>query len=298
LRYILFCDFTNNFYNKHKKQFFKGKAAAVLLHYKCDYSNFNLYGCSNLFLIFNSNKKMFIRNIYIIMANTIQSLNVQLDSLLKPLFDNKLFVACLGVFLAVYAGWLAPALPNSVIGFFDTAVGKLIFIFLIAFVASRNVPNSFQVALIVSVGFLVTLSVLNNLKMKEAFVNLSVEHFDMMSQMNELLEHLPESGGQPADAAAKPADAAPKPEAAASEPQPMSCDDVLNKCYSEFTSQQQEQVCGGLFEEPTDKAVSLPQPADFQNKNCGGYIRQCMANPQNVSTKKYLSMKSKSCGAK
>jgi len=240
------------------------------------------------------------------MANTIQSLNVQLDSILKPLFDNKLFVACLGVFLAVYAGWLAPALPNSVIGFFDTAVGKLIFIFLIAFVASRNVPNSFQVALIVSVGFLVTLSVLNNIKMKEAFVNLSVEHFDMMSQMNELLEHLPESAqpvdsAKPADIMAKPADAAaPSNNAAAvpSEPQPMSCDDVLNKCYAEFTSQQQEQVCGGLFEEPTDKAVSLPQPADFQNKSCGGYIRQCMANPKNASTKTYLNMKSKSCVSK
>jgi hypothetical protein len=232
------------------------------------------------------------------MATTIQSVNAQLDSLLKPLFANKMFVACLGVFLAVYAGWLAPALPNSVIGFFDTAVGKLMFIFLIAFVASRNVPNSFQVALIVSVGFLVTLSVLNNLKMKEAFVNLSVEHFDMMSQMNDLLEHMPEGKAAEGKAAAEDATlppAAAKPEAA--EPQPMSCDDVLNKCYSEFTSQQQEQVCAGMFEEPTDKAVSLPEPANFQSKSCGGYIRQCMANPKNTTTKKYLNMKSKSCEA-
>jgi len=222
------------------------------------------------------------------MADTLQSLNVKMDSILKPLFENKIFVACLGAFLAVYAGWLAPALPNSVIGFFDTAVGKLLFIFLIAFVASRNVPNSFQVALIVSVGFLVTLSVLNNIKMKEAFVNLSVEHFDMMSQMNDLLEHLPEEAKAPEPPAAP---------AAPAEPQPMSCDDVLGRCYSEFSPEQQQQICGGLFEEPKDEAVALPNSANFQNKNCGGYIRQCMADPRNVNTKKYLGMKTKSCPA-
>ena len=64
------------------------------------------------------------------MADTINTVNKQLDAILKPLFENKIFVASLGLFLAIYAGWLAPALPNSVIGFFDTAVGKLLFIFL------------------------------------------------------------------------------------------------------------------------------------------------------------------------
>ena len=95
------------------------------------------------------------------MADTINTVNKQLDAILKPLFENKIFVASLGLFLAIYAGWLAPALPNSVIGFFDTAVGKLLFIFLIAFVASRNVPNSLQVALIVAVAYLVTLQIAN-----------------------------------------------------------------------------------------------------------------------------------------
>ncbi len=231
------------------------------------------------------------------MAFTVQSLNSNLDMVLKPLFENKTFVAALGLFLAVYPGWLAPALPNSVIGFFDTSIGKLVFIFLIAFVASRNVPNSFQVALLVSVGFLITLTVLNNLKMKEAFMNLSVEHFDMMSQMNDLLEHLPES--KPADGADKPtaavADTKMTLPAAVSEPQPMSCDDMMNKCYSEFTPQQQEQVCNGLFEEPKDTAVPLPLAVDFQSKSCGGYIKQCMADTANVSTKKYLNMKAQSC---
>ncbi len=52
------------------------------------------------------------------MADTINTVNQQLDAILKPLFENKIFVASLGLFLAIYAGWLAPALPNSVSNFF------------------------------------------------------------------------------------------------------------------------------------------------------------------------------------
>jgi hypothetical protein len=240
------------------------------------------------------------------MADTISSLNLQLDGFLKPLFENKIFLACLGLFLAVYAGWLAPALPDSVVNFFDTSIGKLIFIFLIAFVASRNVPNSFQVALIVSVIFLITLTVLNNLKMKEAFRNVSMEHFGLMEQMNELLEHAdkqkpdePPSPGANANAGAPGANAgAPGAGAGAGAdnvPKPLSCEDVLNKCYSKFDSEQQKQVCGGLFEEPAGAAVPLPVEADFAQNNCGGYIKQCMSEPSRVSTKKYLNMKSSSC---
>ena len=241
------------------------------------------------------------------MADTMNSLNKELDTILKPLFENKIFVGALGLFLALYAGWLAPALPNSVIGFFDTAVGKLLFIFLIAFVASRDVPNSLQVALIVSVIFLITLTVLNNLKMKEAFRNLGVEHFGLMSQMrdlmsnNNVMEHI--DTDKPDEKAAPNKGEAPKaPEAAqltqpaqAAEPKPMSCDDVLNKCYSEFTPEQQTQVCGGLFQEPKDTAMELPKENDFKQTNCGGYIKQCMAEPIHVSNKKFLNMKATGC---
>jgi hypothetical protein len=238
------------------------------------------------------------------MADTISSLNLQLDGFLKPLFENKMFLAGLGLFLAVYAGWLAPALPDSVVHFFDTSIGKLIFIFLIAFVASRNVPNSFQVALIVSVIFLITLTVLNNLKMKEAFRNVSMEHFGLMEQMNTLLEHAdkqkPDEAADEAanDAPAAPAGAVPSAPGAApgdNIPKPLSCEDALNKCYSKFDSEQQKQVCGGLFEEPVGAAVPLPVEADFAQNNCMGYIKQCMSEPSRVTNKKFLNMKSSSC---
>lgn len=115
-------------------------------------------------------------------------LNANLDNSLRPLFANKYFVGSVALFFALYAGWLAPKLPNSVIYFFDTIPGKLLFIFIIAFVASRNVENSFQVALVVSVMFLVTLTVLNKVKMQEAFQNLSMEHFNLMGTMQNLIQ--------------------------------------------------------------------------------------------------------------
>jgi hypothetical protein len=231
------------------------------------------------------------------MADTVNELNKQLDNVLRPLFENTIFVALLGLFLAVYAGWLAPALPNSVISFFDTSVGKLLFIFLIAFVASRNVPNSLQVALIVSVIFLITLTVLNNMKMKEAFRTMGTEHFELMSQMRELMnnnmmEHV--EGDKPAEAPKADVPVVPPP----TEPKPMDCNGVVNRCYSEFNPEQQQQVCNGLFEEPKDNAMELPVENNFNQSNCGGYIRQCMNEPANVSNKdnkRFLNMKSSSC---
>jgi hypothetical protein len=129
-------------------------------------------------------------------------LNANLDNSLRPLFANKIFLGSFALFFALYAGWLAPKLPNSVIYFFDTIPGKLLFIFIIAFVASRNVENSFQVALVVSVMFLVTLTVLNKVKMQEAFQNLSMEHFNLMGTMQNLMQGNQEEymeGGMPGD---------------------------------------------------------------------------------------------------
>jgi hypothetical protein len=115
-------------------------------------------------------------------------LNANLDDTIRPLFADKYFLGAVALFFALYAGWLAPKLPNSVIYFFDTIPGKLLFIFIIAFVASRRVENSFQVALVVSVMFLVTLTVLNKVKMQEAFQNLSMEHFNLMGTMENLMK--------------------------------------------------------------------------------------------------------------
>ena len=188
------------------------------------------------------------------MDASIANANQQFDKVLRPLFENRTFLACLGLFFALYAGFLAPALPNRVIMFFDTIPGKLLFIFLIAFVASRNVDNSLQVALIVSVIFLISLVVLNNLKMKEAFRTLGAEHFEMMDQVSKVLN---------------------KQNSANEE----GCKKALNWCAvkGEPTLRGQlwnEGVVGNL---PTEGA-ELPKDDKFYSKNCPGYFKTCMAN--------------------
>lgn len=115
---------------------------------------------------------------------SMNSVNKQLNRVLDPLFDNQYFTGVLFIVFAVYAGMLAPRLPNKVIYFFDTILGKLIFIFLIAFFASRSHGGGYKMALIISVMFLVTLTVLNQIKIKEQFENRFLENF-VQSQYTE-----------------------------------------------------------------------------------------------------------------
>ncbi len=88
----------------------------------------------------------------------------KLSKLSKMILDNKTVTIVISLLLAIYAGLAAPALPNSVILFFDTWYGKILFMFLIAFVASHNV----QIALMVAVVFFVILHLATQLE---------VEHF-------------------------------------------------------------------------------------------------------------------------
>jgi hypothetical protein len=71
----------------------------------------------------------------------------------------------LALLIAIYAGLAAPALPNSVIRFFDQWYGKLLFITIIALLASRNI----QIALMVSVVFFIILHTASELDIKERF---------------------------------------------------------------------------------------------------------------------------------
>jgi hypothetical protein len=84
---------------------------------------------------------------------------------LNKLMENNTLVIVVSIIVALYSALIAPALPNSVIRFFDTLLGKLIFIFLIAYVSSKNI----QVALLISIGFVLTL---------QLAYKLEAEHFE------------------------------------------------------------------------------------------------------------------------
>jgi hypothetical protein len=104
---------------------------------------------------------------------------------LRPLFDNKTFVASLALFFGLYAARLAPKLPNGVINFFDTILGKFLLIFTLAFVASRDLPNAMNIALLISFVFVIVLTTSNSNKLKEQFKHMGMEHFSMMNSFNE-----------------------------------------------------------------------------------------------------------------
>jgi len=82
---------------------------------------------------------------------------------LTKLFKNKNTKTILALVLALYASAVAPALPNNIILFFDSIVGKLLFIFLIAYVASRDV----QVAIMLAVAFIITLTIINRRRIEQ-----------------------------------------------------------------------------------------------------------------------------------
>lgn len=119
------------------------------------------------------------------MENSIDQLNSQLNTVLRPLFANKTFVATLALFFALYAGRLAPKLPNFFISFFDTTLGKFLFVFVLAFVASRDLPNTMNISLLIAFIFVLALTTFNSNKLKEQFRHLGSEHFSTMNSFNE-----------------------------------------------------------------------------------------------------------------
>jgi hypothetical protein len=84
----------------------------------------------------------------------------------NTMLDDKTTSVVVSLVLALYAGLAAPKLPDSVVKFFDTMLGKVIFIFLIGFVASRNV----QIALMIAVAYVVTLHIANK-RATEEYIN-------------------------------------------------------------------------------------------------------------------------------
>ena len=103
-----------------------------------------------------------------------------LDSV-NNLLNNETVVNVTTLLLGLYAALAAPALPNNVILFFDTLVGKLLLLFVIGYTASQNI----QVSLMVAVAFVVTLHVLNKRQTEEYINFLRRENFITLVQDTE-----------------------------------------------------------------------------------------------------------------
>ena len=225
----------------------------------------------------------------------VKEINEQMDKVLRPLFASKYFVAFLFAFVGLYSGFLAPKLPNSVIYFFDTTIGKLLFIFLIAFVASRNVPNSFTVALVVSIAFLLTLTALERTKVREAF-RMTMEHFE---------NHEDAKKKEDKDAKKKEHkeeveyfETEKKDEKKEKEEQKkMTCEQVSERCAKVNKGEMQSKLCNSsLILDSSIKPLDAPNLNDldtvFTENNCKGYLRKCMNdNKSYIKTVEMVNIK-------
>jgi len=94
-------------------------------------------------------------------------------------------LASLSLFFGLYALRLAPKLPNSMIRFFDTTLGQFLLIFIIGFVASRDLPNAMNISLLISLICVIAFTTFNSNKLQEEFKHMGSEHFAVMNTFNE-----------------------------------------------------------------------------------------------------------------
>jgi len=80
--------------------------------------------------------------------------------------QNPYVSAPLTLFLILYGALARPDLPDFIMDLFDSAIFRMLILFLIAFTASKN-P---QIAIIVAVVFTLTMNLLSEKKMAEGFM--------------------------------------------------------------------------------------------------------------------------------
>jgi len=97
---------------------------------------------------------------------------------LEYLNNNRILSTVLGLFLVLYAALAAPKLPKSISSWFDNVWFKLGFMFLIAYMATRD-PS---VAIISAVALLVTLQTLSAQKTAESVVKSVQDKIEKFSQ--------------------------------------------------------------------------------------------------------------------
>ena len=98
----------------------------------------------------------------------------------NKLLKNDTTKIVLTLVLALYSALAAPALPNKVVTFFDSMLGKLLLLFLIGYMASKDI----QVALMIAVAFVVTLHVANK-RVTENYINNVLENYESYEKKKE-----------------------------------------------------------------------------------------------------------------
>ena len=93
----------------------------------------------------------------------VENLSTTVDSSLKAIYSDKTTSAVIGLFLVLYAGLAAPKLPKSVAKMFGYTAFRLVILFLVAYMSSRNT----SIAIIATVALVVSMQTLSYHETKE-----------------------------------------------------------------------------------------------------------------------------------
>jgi hypothetical protein len=88
--------------------------------------------------------------------------------------ENKYIGTIVSLFLVLYGGLARPALPNFIKQLLANDIFRILYVFLLAYIAEKNV----QVALVCAVVFMVLNGLWADAEVKEAFESLDEEDFE------------------------------------------------------------------------------------------------------------------------
>jgi len=110
---------------------------------------------------------------------------------IKSMLDNPTIYAVLILFIGIYGPRLSPKLPKVVRDLFDNSIFRLAILTLVLYMTNKNL----QLALLVSIGFMLITSLTNSMQMEEFIIKNTLDGYtDFGSatiKMNEPKEKAP-----------------------------------------------------------------------------------------------------------
>ena len=113
-----------------------------------------------------------VDNIAIGSENIIKQIFNESDKILNRTLDNIYINTAIKIFIALYAAFAAPKLPKSLVNLFDNIIVRIIFAFCIVFMSTRD-PS---LAILIAVGFVITLQTANKMRLYNTSMSVSGPH--------------------------------------------------------------------------------------------------------------------------
>lgn len=209
--------------------------------------------------------------------NSVNQVSEYASKALNFVENNKVLGSVLAMLLVLYAALAAPKLPRNVAKLFDNTFVKLGYMFLMAYLVTKD-PS---VAIISSVALLVTIQTLASLEASNEAVDkvMRRENFTEMQKQNNVTNaSLPKIDNQPTNV---PNNSACNQETSASEVVGFSTSDMqsfaeLNSSVEQFTNNmEQPATTAGAVEAPRAEATRAEVPETVntnvkEQTGCGG----------------------------